>query len=248
MRVLIADDEEGPREQLRMALARLCPQAQVVASCSNGVDAWDEALAQEPQVCFLDIRMPGLTGLEVGQRLSALAEPPQIVFVTAYNDHALAAFEAGALDYLVKPLDDERLQRSLNRLQQRLAAPSPAPDLQQMLQSLLPKPRAMRPIQASLGKEVKLIAPEDVVYFESDARYTRVVTVDGEALIRTPLKELLAQLDAELFWQVHRSVLVNSRCIASALRVDENTMQLTLKGRPEKLPVSRQFQGLFKGQ
>jgi DNA-binding LytR/AlgR family response regulator len=249
--ILIADDEEGPREQLRAALARLWPQGRIVASCVNGVDAWDEALALEPQVCFLDIRMPGLTGLEVGQRLAQLQTPPQVVFVTAYNDHALAAFEAGAVDYLVKPLDDERLRRTLERVQQRLQPSStaaPAPDLQALLQQLLPQRKAMRPIQASLGKEVKLIQPEDVIYFESDARYTRVVTATEEALIRTPLKELLAQLDAELFWQVHRSVLVNSRHIASAVRIDENSMQLTLKGRTEKLPVSRQFQGLFKGQ
>jgi DNA-binding LytR/AlgR family response regulator len=249
--ILIADDEEGPREQLRAALARLWPQGRIVASCVNGVDAWDEALEQEPQVCFLDIRMPGLTGLEVGQRLAQLQTPPQVVFVTAYNDHALAAFEAGAVDYLVKPLDDERLRRTLERVQQRLQPSSPAapaPDLQALLQQLLPQKKAMRPIQASLGKEVKLIQPEDVIYFESDARYTRVVTAAEEALIRTPLKELLAQLDAELFWQVHRSVLVNSRHIASAVRIDENSMQLTLKGRTEKLPVSRQFQGLFKGQ
>lgn len=251
--LLIADDEEGPREQLRAALARLWPAAQLVAACSNGVDAWDEALAQEPDVCFLDIRMPGLTGLDVGQRLAQLAKPPQVVFVTAYNDHALAAFEAGAVDYLVKPLDDARLQRTLERVQQRLqptptAHPAPTTDLQALLQQLLPQKKAMRPIQASLGKEVKLIQPEDVVYFESDARYTRVVTASEEALIRTPLKELVAQLDAELFWQVHRSVLVNSRHIASAVRIDENSMQLTLKGRSEKLPVSRQFQGLFKGQ
>lgn len=246
--VLIADDEEAPREHLQAALARLWPEHRLLAACANGVDAWDEALAQEPQVCFLDIRMPGLTGLQVATRLSQLQQPPQIVFVTAYNDHALAAFEAGALDYLVKPLDDERLLRTLSRVRQRLASPAPAPDLQVLLQQLLPARARMKPIQASLGKEVKLIPPEEVVYFESDARYTRVVTADGEALIRTPLKELVAQLDGELFWQVHRSVLVNSRYIASALRVDENTMQLTLKGRSEKLPVSRQFQGLFKGQ
>ena len=245
-RYLIADDEEGPREALRSLLARSWPDAQCVAACTNGVDAWDEALALEPDVCFLDIRMPGLTGLEVAQRLSQLEAPPQIVFVTAYNDQALAAFEAGALDYLVKPLDAERLQRTLARLQQRQSAP--APDLHSLLQQLLPARRAMKPIQASLGKEVKLISPEEVVYFESDARYTRVVTAEGEALIRTPLKELLAQLDPELFWQVHRSVLVNSRCIASAVRIDENSMQLTLKGRSERLPVSRQFQPLFKGQ
>ncbi len=250
--VLIADDEEAPREQLRTALARLWPEHRLLAACTNGVDAWDEALAQEPEVVFLDIRMPGLTGLQVAQRLSALATPPQIVFVTAYNDHALAAFEAGAVDYLVKPLDDERLQRTLARVKQRLTPnatpPAPTPDLQALLQQLLPAKARMKPIQASLGKEVKLIPPEEVLYFESDARYTRVVTADGEALIRTPLKELLATLDAELFWQVHRSVLVNSRAIASAVRVDENSMHLTLKGRSEKLPVRRQFQGLFKGQ
>lgn len=248
-RYLIADDEEAPREALRRLLAQAWPEAECVAACSNGVDAWDEALALEPGVCFLDIRMPGLTGLEVAQRLSQLERPPQIVFVTAYNDQALAAFEAGALDYLVKPLDAERLQRTLARLQQRqAAAAAPAPDLQALLQQLLPARRSMRPIQASLGKEVRLIPPEEVIYFESDARYTRVVTAEGEALIRTPLKELLAQLDPELFWQVHRSVLVNSRHIASALRIDENSMQLCLKGRDERLPVSRQFQPLFRGQ
>ncbi|MFN4116036.1 MAG: LytR/AlgR family response regulator transcription factor [Inhella sp.] len=249
--ILIADDEEGPREQLRAALARLWPQGQIVASCANGVDAWDEALALEPQVCFLDIRMPGLTGLEVGQRLAQLDKPPQLVFVTAYNDHALAAFDAGAVDHLVKPLDDERLRRALERVQLRLqpaAVAAPASELQALLQQLLPRRRAMRPIQASLGKEVKLIPPEEVIFFESDARYTRVVTASDEALIRTPLKELVASLDAELFWQVHRSVLVNCRHIASAVRIDENSMQLTLKGRAERLPVSRQFQGLFKGQ
>ncbi|MBB5202914.1 DNA-binding LytR/AlgR family response regulator [Inhella inkyongensis] len=252
-KVLIADDEEAPREHLRLLLAKAWPEAQLVAACANGVDAWDEALALEPDVCFLDIRMPGLTGLQVAQRLSALQSPPQIVFVTAYNDHALAAFEAGALDYLVKPLDGERLARTITRLQQRRLQPASTPasapaDLQALLQQLLPRRSVMRPIQASVGKEVRLIAPEDVIYFESDARYTRVVTADSEALIRTPLKELIASLDPDLFWQIHRSVLVNSRAVQSALRIDENNMQLSLKGRSEKLPVSRQFQGLFKGQ
>lgn len=250
--VLIADDEEAPREQLKRALARLWPEHRLVAACANGVDAWDEALAHEPEVVFLDIRMPGLTGLQVAQRLSQLARPPHTVFVTAYNDHALAAFEAGAIDYLVKPLDDERLLRTLARVRQRLAAPLPLPlpQLQALLQQLVPAPTAarMKPIQASLGKEVRLIQPDEVVFFESDARYTRVVTAQDEALIRTPLKELVATLDPGIFWQVHRSVLVNSRHIASALRIDDNTMHITLKGRNEKLPVSRQFQGLFKGQ
>jgi len=259
---LIADDEEGPREQLRAALGRLAPRLRVVAQCANGVDAWDECLAQEPQLCFLDIRMPGLSGLEVAQRLSQLAEPPQVVFVTAYGDHALSAFDAGAVDYLLKPVEDQRLEHCLQRLQARLGllaatpAASPAPPLGgltpatlDLLRQLLPPARAaMRPIQASQGRDVHLIAPEDVLFFQSDSRYTRVVHRDGEAWIRTALKELLVELDPDVFWQVHRSVVVNSRFISAATRLDENTMQISLKGSSEKLPVSRQFQGLFRGQ
>jgi len=247
---LIADDEEGPREQLRAALARLWPELQIVAASIHGVDAWDDYLEHEPQICFLDIRMPGLTGIEVARRMAATAHPPQVVFVTAFGDHAVSAFEAGAVDYVMKPVDDARLSQAISRLKTRLQSAQPGPDLQALLKQLLPAmaPPRPRPIQASLGREVKMIAPEDVIYFESDNRYTRVVFEGGEALIRTPLKELLAQLDAEQFWQVHRSVLVNSRCINSAIRIDENSMVVTLRGREEKLPVSRQFQGLFKGQ
>lgn len=246
MNALIADDEEAPREQLRAALGRLWPELNIVAASVNGVDAWDDYLAFEPPLCFLDIRMPGLSGLDVAHRLSALAQPPQIVFVTAYGDHALSAFEAGALDYVLKPVDDVRLAQTLARIRARQTV---APDLQALLRQLLPAAKSSaRLIQASLGREITLISPEDVVYFESDNRYTRVVHTGGEALIRTPLKELLAQLDAHQFWQVHRSVLVNSRCIASATRIDENSMVIALRGRDEKLPVSRQFQGLFKGQ
>ncbi len=250
---LIADDEEAPREQLRAALARLWPELQIVAASANGVEAWDDCLAHEPAIAFLDIRMPGLTGLDVARRLAALATPPLIVFVTAYDDHALAAFDAGAVDYVLKPVDDARLAQTLARLTARVQAQAPAtaPDttaLQRLLASLPQARPAPRPIQASLGREVQLIPPEEVIYFEADARYTRVVHEGGEALIRTPLRELLAQLDPDQFWQIHRSVLVNSRCIARAVRVDEGTMVVTLRGREEKLPVSRQFQPLFKGQ
>jgi DNA-binding LytR/AlgR family response regulator len=250
---LIADDEEAPREQLRAALGRLWPELQLVAASTNGAEAWDDCLAHEPAIAFLDIRMPGLTGLEVARRLSALAAPPLIVFVTAFDDHALAAFDAGAVDYVLKPVDDERLAQALTRLQSQLKArlAQPAPDtaaLQRLLAGLAaPKP-AMRPIQAGVGREVHLIPPEEVVYFEADQRYTRVVHQGGDALIRTPLRELLTQLDPEQFWQIHRSVLVNSRCIARAVRIDEGSMVITLRGRDEKLPVSRQFQALFKGQ
>ncbi|MBV8035568.1 LytTR family DNA-binding domain-containing protein [Roseateles sp.] len=246
---LIADDEEAPREQLRAALGRLWPELDIVAASSNGVEAWDDCLVHEPAVAFLDIRMPGLTGLEVARRLSALATPPLIVFVTAFDDHALAAFDAGAVDYVLKPVDDERLAQALARLRPRLAQPAPDTSALQRLLASLPQARpSMRPIQASMGREVQLIAPDEILYFEADQRYTRVVHQGGDALIRTPLRELLTQLDPDQFWQIHRSVLVNSRCIARAIRVDEGTMVVTLRGRDEKLPVSRQFQALFKGQ
>ncbi|MDR7272962.1 DNA-binding LytR/AlgR family response regulator [Pelomonas saccharophila] len=246
---LIADDEEAPREQLRAALARLWPELDIVAASSNGAEAWDDCLALEPAIAFLDIRMPGLTGLDVARRLSSLAAPPLIVFVTAYDDQALAAFDAGAVDYVLKPVDDERLAQTLTRLRPRLSQPTPDTTALQRLLASLPQARpAMRPIQASVGREVHLIPPEEVIYFEADQRYTRVVHQGGDALIRTPLRELLTQLDPEQFWQIHRSVLVNSRCIARAVRVDEGTMVVTLRGRDDKLPVSRQFQALFKGQ
>ncbi len=246
---LVADDEEAPRAQLLAALQRRWPQLHIVAVAVNGADAWDAFLEHEPAVCFLDIRMPGLSGIEVAQRIAGRA---QVVFVTAYGDHALAAFDAGAVDYVLKPVDDERLAQAVARVQTRLdRQPPPDAALQALLSQLAGQIRRPAPpavIQASVGKEVRLIRVDSVVYFEADARYTRVVHADGEALIRTPLKELLTQLDGERFWQVHRSVIVNHLHIAAAVRVDEGTMHLTLHGRPEKLPVSRHFQPRFKGQ
>ena len=249
-RALVADDEEAPREQLLAALRVAWPELQVVATAANGVDAWDAFLEHEPEVCFLDIRMPGLSGIDVAQRIGAQA---QIVFATAYGDHALAAFDAGAVDYLLKPVDAARLAQTVQRLQ---ALQQPAvPHLQGLLQQLaqrVRKPPPLDVLQAAVGREVRLIRSEEVIYFESDSRYTRVVHsaagIEGQALIRTPLKELLTQLDEQLFWQVHRSVIVNHRHIAAAVRVDEGQMHLTLRGRPETLPVSRHFQVLFKGQ
>jgi DNA-binding LytR/AlgR family response regulator len=253
-RVLIADDEEAPREQLLAALKRAWPAAQVVAIAVNGVDAWDSFLEFEPEVCFLDIRMPGLSGIDVARRIGGQA---QTVFVTAFDDHALAAFEAGAVDYLLKPVEADRLAQAVARLQTRLVQPQPrvAPELQTLLQQLTTQVRRPPPLavlQAAVGREVRLIRTADVIYFESDSRYTRVVhgagPTAGDTLIRTPLKELLTQLDEQLFWQVHRSVIVNHHHVAAAVRVDEGHMHLTLRGRPETLPVSRHFQGLFKGQ
>lgn len=250
-RVLIADDEEAPREQLRAALATAWPEAQIVAAATNGADAWDLFLEHEPEVCLLDIRMPGLSGIDVARRIGGQA---RVVFVSAYGDHALAAFDAGAVDYLLKPIDPSRLAQTVQRL--RAAQPASAPDMAALLQQLagtLRKAAPLAVLQAAVGREVRLIRTEEVIYFESDSRYTRVVHegasgATGDALIRTPLKELLTQLDEQLFWQVHRSVIVNHRHIASAVRVDEGHMHLTLRGRPETLPVSRHFQALFKGQ
>lgn len=254
--VLIADDEAVPRARLAQALQSVWPEARIVATCVNGADAWDAFLEHEPAVCFLDIRMPGLSGVDVARRIAGRAE---VVFVTAHNDHALAAFDAGAIDYVLKPLEDERLARAVARVQDRLGRRLP-PDssalhtLLTQLQGQIRRPPPLQFLQAAVGREVLLIRVADVVFFESDARYTRVVhggdgqRESGEALIRMPLKELLTQLDPELFWQVHRSVLVNHHHIASAVRVDEGHMHLTLRGRAEKLPVSRHFQGLFRGQ
>ena len=260
---LVADDEEAPRQQLIGALRQAWPELHIVAEAVNGVDAWDAWLEHEPDLCFLDIRMPGLTGIDVARRIAGRTP---VVFVTAYDDHALAAFDAGAVDYVMKPVEPTRLAQALDRVRSRLqpptlAVPDAAPaaaSLQAVLEQLAGldhlKRRAppLDVIQAGVGKEVRLIRVADVVFFESDTRYTRVVYrsegADGEALIRTPLKELLAQIDERQFWQVHRSVIVNRLHVAAAVRVDEGHMHLTLRGRAEKLPVSRHFQGLFKAQ
>jgi DNA-binding LytR/AlgR family response regulator len=252
-RLLIADDEPAPREQLAEALAQAWPESRIVAQARHGADAWDQWLAHEPDVCFLDIRMPGLSGIDVARRIAGRC---QVVFVTAYGDHALQAFDAGAVDYLVKPLDVDRLAQTVARLKQALQRPTPSTDaLQQLLAQLAGQQR--RPawpdtLQAGVGKEVRLIRIDDVLYFESDSRYTRVVYTDAgqqrDALLRTPLKDLLAQLDPARFQQVHRSTVVASAQIASALRDDEGGMALRLRGSPDVLAVSRPFQGLFKGQ
>lgn len=252
-RLLIADDEPAPREHLAEALAQAWPDARLVAQAEHGADAWDQWLAHEPDVCFLDIRMPGLSGIDVARRIAGRSA---VVFVTAHGDHALQAFEAGAVDYLVKPLDPARLTQTVARLRERLQRPAAdSGALQQLLAQLADSQR--RPawpdtLQASVGKEVRLIRVDDVLYFESDSRYTRVVYAEAgeqrDALLRTPLKDLLSQLDPARFQQVHRSTVVAAAQISSAVRDDDGNMALRLRGSRDMLTVSRPFQGLFKGQ
>ena len=265
---LIADDEEGPREQLRAALQRLWPELQIVAASEHGVDAWDDFLAHEPQVCFLDIRMPGLTGVDAARQIAQLPEDdswlvPEIVFITAYDQYAVEAFEQGVADYVLKPAERERLLVTVERIKKRLAQRSEAavPDtaepagapLQQLLHKLSgqlnpgAKPDYLQWIQATVGPAIQMIPVEDVLFFISDEKYTRVQTARVEALIRKPIKELVDELDPSLFWQIHRSTLVNARAIDGITRDFRGRQMVGVKGLSEKLEVSRSYTHLFKG-
>ena len=264
-RALIAEDEPLLAAGLRAELQSLWPELQVLATVGDGLQAAAQALALRPEVCFFDIRMPGCSGLEAAQ---ALAEDwpeghpfPLLVFVTAYDDHALQAFEAQAVDYLVKPVGRERLAGCVSRLQARLAArAAPAQGFEQGLEQALaqlrgllgasaPMPAAPRlaVIQAQVGNLVHLVPVEEVIYFEAADKYVRVITADREHLIRTSLRELLPQLDAQAFWQVHRGTVVQARCIASARREESSKVTLQLRGRSETLVASRLYAHLFKG-
>ncbi len=245
-RVLIAEDEPLMRERLQGLLHEHWPQAELVAVAENGNDAWDDFLAHEPEVVFLDIRMPGMSGLEVAARIGMAAH---VVLVTAYDQYAVDAFEAGAVDYLLKPVDAGRLTKAIERIRAKLA--QPPSDLAAILSQLKAAVPAqaqerLKWIKASVGKQIKLIHVDDVLFFQSDTKYTRVVLADSEALIRTPLKDLLGGLDPERFWQIHRGTMVNVHAIAAAERIDAERMQVLVKGCSEKLPVSRSFTHLFR--
>jgi DNA-binding LytR/AlgR family response regulator len=246
---LIADDEDAPRGQLLTALRAAWPALDVVAECINGVDAWDGFLEREPQVCFLDVRMPGLTGIEVAQRIGTAAH---VVFVTAPGDHALAAFDAAAVDHVLKPVDGERLAQVVEQVRGRLAAPGGRPpDLQELLDRLagqVRKPAPLEMIHVGVGRELQQVPVDDVLYLESDGRYTRVVHAGGEAMLRVPLKELVGQLDARQFRQVHRSVIVNLRQVVGTVGAEDGGMVATLRGRDVRLPVGRHFQGVFESR
>jgi DNA-binding LytR/AlgR family response regulator len=261
---LIAEDEPLLASSLRADLARLWPQLQVVATVGDGAQAVEQALRLRPDICFLDIRMPALSGLQTAQ---ALAEDwpadhpfPLLVFVTAYDQYAVQAFEAQAVDYLVKPVQSARLGASLLRLRERLAtrragaAPAETLDatwaqLRALLAAAEPAARAPRleVIQAQQGAVVHLVPVDEVIYFEAADKLVRVVTATRELLVRMSLRDLTVQLDPQRFWQVHRGTLVQARFIATARREDSGKVRLSLRGRPETLVASRLYAHLFRG-
>jgi DNA-binding LytR/AlgR family response regulator len=277
-RAIIADDERLMRDQLRARLAEVWPELEIVAEAKNGLEAVTLTETHRPDLVFLDIRMPGATGIEAARAIAQLPTDDQeeggedaapgwrgceIVFITAYDQYAVEAFEQGAVDYVLKPAERERLAVTIARVRQRLAlragqgtthdgASPPPPVLQQLLQRLASKldpnpPPRLRWIQATVGQNIQMIPVDDVLFFISDEKYTRVQTATLEALIRKPIKELVDELDADLFWQIHRSTLVNTRHIAGVSRDLRGRQLVAVKGHAEKLEVSRSFAGLFKG-
>lgn len=262
---IIAEDERLMRERILAMLGKAWPELEIMAVATDGLEAISLWKKHRPQIVFLDIRMPGKTGLEVAAEMCTKPDAPHIVFVTAHDEYAIKAFEKGAIDYLLKPLETDRLAATVARLKKQfqdkahthqslsrsLSPPPPPPDVTTLLESLLnyhpgsAKSR-LKWIRASMGNQIRLININDVVFFQSDTKYTRIVTHDGEALVRTPLKELLEGLDEDEFWQVHRGTIINARVIDRAVREGPEKLTVYLKMRTEKFAVSRQFFHLFK--
>jgi len=252
---LIADDEPLLRERLRSHLARLWPELEVVAEARNGREAVEMFDIHLPQVVFLDVHMPGLNGIDAARSIDRRA---LVVFVTAFEQYAVKAFEQGALDYLVKPFDEQRLADTIGRLRERLQASSaPAaggmPSIEQVIEHLSGELRQrggprqfLQWIKASVGSSVKLIPVDQVIYLRADEKYTLVVWEGGEALIRKTIRELADELDPERFVQVHRSVIVNLHEVSQVNRGPNETAEIQLKGRREVLPVSRSFVHVFR--
>jgi DNA-binding LytR/AlgR family response regulator len=253
---LIADDEPLLREALRRQLANVWPELEIVAEARNGRETVRLFEERHPDICFLDVHMPGLSGVDAANHIGRRAH---LVFVTAYDRYAVQAFAQGALDYLVKPVEQTRLAETANRLKERLQSSRPAINTEALLQQLSAelaklhggeKREPLRWIRAQAGKTVRLIAIDEVDYLRSDAKYTLVAWRDGgqpaEAVVRMPLKDLLEQLDSEQFAQVHRSVIVNLRAISHVKRHDNETAEIHLKGRGDVLPVSRNYVHLFR--
>lgn len=243
---VIADDEPLLRAQLRTRLARAWPELRVVHEMADGRDVDGVIERHAPNLFFLDIHMPGVNGLDAARVIGSRAH---VVFVTAYDDYAVEAFERGAIDYVLKPFDESRLALTVSRLKERVGA-RPA-QLDMLVETLAERlaPRAtthLRWIKASVGSNVRLIPVEEVLFFQSDEKYTRVVTAEGEALIKTPIRELLAGLDPDAFWQIHRSTVVNAGAIAGVTRDFRGQAHVKMRGRDESLAVSRIYSHLFK--
>ena len=267
VRAVIADDERLMREQLRARLAEVWPELQIVAEARNGLEAVALVAQHRPELVFLDIRMPGLTGVDAARQIAQMAVAddeylPEIVFITAYDQYAVEAFEQGVCDYVLKPAERERLALTTQRIRARLASrdatgtqpdSAPAPALQQVLHRLAAQlnpggaVKRLDWIQASVGPGIQMIPVAEVLFFISDEKYTRVQTPTVEALIRKPIKELIDELDPQQFWQIHRSTLVNARAIAGITRDFRGRQIVSVRGHAEKLEVSRSYSNLFKG-
>jgi len=242
---IIAEDEPILRAQLEARLAKLWPELEILASVADGVAALEALEERVPDFMFLDIRMPEMTGLEVARHVGTRCH---VVFVTAYDEYAIEAFEAGAVDYLLKPPTDERMALAIERLKSKAASPPPdlAAVLARIAGKLEPARERLKWIKATVGQNLRLIPVSDVLYFQSDEKYTRVVTGEGEALIKTPIRELLDGLDPEAFWQIHRSTVVNAAAIAAVTRDFRGQAHVKVRGRDESLVVSRIYSHLFK--
>ena len=255
---IIADDEALMLNRLRKTLLAAWPEITIVGEARNGEDALALALQHKPDIAFLDIQMPGKTGLEVA---AELGNSLHIVFVTAYDEFAVKAFESGAVDYILKPVETERMGQTVARLKTRLQAAAVAPpDISKMLADLLNNSvnrnntknstlqtnKKHKWLRASLGNITKLINVDDVLFFQSDTKYTRIVTPKDDAVVRTPLKELVEGLDEDVFWQIHRGTIVNAAAVAKAVREGPELLTIYLHNHPETLRVSRQYFHLFK--
>ena len=251
---LIADDEPLLREALTRQLAQVWPELEVIAQARNGREAIKQFEARRPDVCFLDVHMPGLSGIEAAHQIGRRAH---LVFVTAYDDYAVQAFAEGVLDYLVKPVETARLAETVARLKDRLQAARPALNTEALLQQLATQlqrgaaPAPLRWIRAQVGQTLRLIPVDEIDFLRSDTKYTLIAWrgdagQPGEALVRIALKDLVAQLDPAQFAQVHRSVVVNLRAVSHVTRSDNETADIHLKGRKEVLPVSRSYLHLFR--
>jgi len=249
---IIADDERLMRDQLRMRLGQVWPELEIIGEAKNGDEAIELVDQLKPDFTFLDIRMPGKTGMEAA---SVIGNKSHIVFVTAYDAYAVEAFERGAVDYVLKPPEQERLQITVDRLKTRMSKPAVAADVNASVTAMLsqlaekiatPKPAYLQWIQASIGQDLRMIPVEEILFFRSDEKYTCVQTERYEALIRKPVRDLAEELDPALFWQIHRATLVNVNAIEGVTRDIRGRHLVMIKGKPDKLEVSRSFLHLFK--